>query len=356
LAELADQAMRKVWIFLFGLWIGRAGADVVAHPDVPCNPGEIRIWTAAMQLAADRIVGSKSGRALERVSPPNPNLDAVAKFQWDETAVLPETGWFVEAGPATEALAARATEKWRALAGPKAPAFKITGSGEAAFAGIKRDFSFRQAFAITSSLKLPWSDGKVPVSFFGTRGDRSGKHEEVRVLMYRPAERSYALQFPAQNGDDTLVLYLPAHASTMKAAMDDVRKWRSEWPKETGGPNAQDPRLHAKDDLRVPVVDLTFEGDLMTRFAGSIYFKGESVPWRIVQAKSSMQLNVDEKGVKFTATATMEAEPFSVAPKKVVPHPRWFWFDRPFFLFLWRDGAEWPYAGVWFGTADHFAK
>lgn len=309
-----------------------------------------------MQLAADRIVGSKSGRTLERVSPPNPALEAIAKFQWNETAVLPETGWFVEAGPATEALAARATEKWRALAGPKAPAFRVMGSGEAAFAGIKRDFVFRQAFARASGLKLPWGNEKEPVSFFGTRDERSGRHSEVRVLMHKPADRSYALQFPAQEGDDTLVLYLPAKIPAMQTAMEEVRKWRSEWPKESGGPNAQDPRLHAKDDLRVPVVDLTSEGDLMTQFAGLIYFKGESMPWRIVQAKSSMQLNVDEQGVKFAATATLEGEPFAEAPKKVVPQPRWFWFDRPFFLFLWRDGAEWPYAGVWFGAADHFAK
>jgi len=347
---------RAVWMVLFGLWVGRAGAEIIAHPEVSCNTGETRIWTAVMQLAADRIVGSKSGRIMERVSPPNPNLDAVAKFRWDETAVLPASGWFVEVGTASEELAARATEKWRALAGPAAPAFEVKGNGQAAFAGIKRDFSFRQAFANSGALRLLWGDGKVPVSFFGARDDRAGKHEEVRVLMYRPAERSYALQIPAQNGDDTLVLYLPTHPSTMKAAMDEVRKWRSSWPRESGGPNAQDPRLHEKDDLRVPVINLSSEGDLMTQFAGLISFKGENMPWRIVQAKSSVNLNVDEKGVKFTAAATMEGAPFSVASEKTVPLPRWFWFDRPFFLFLWRDGAEWPYAGVWFGTADHFAK
>ena len=356
MTELANQTMRTVWIFLFGLWIGRAEAHIVAHPDVRCSPGEIRIWTAAMQLAADRIVGSKSGRTLERVLPPNPTLEAIAKFQWNETAVLPETGWFVETGPATEALAARATEKWRALAGPKAPAFKIAGTGVAAFAAIKRDFSFRQAFARAGALKLPWGNAKEPVSFFGTRDERSERYSEVRVLMYKPTDQAYALQFPAQEGDDTLVLYLPAQISTMQAAMEEVRKWRSEWPRESGGPNMRDPRLHAKDDLRVPIIEVACEEDLMAQFTGAIDFKGESVPWRIVQAKSSMQLNVDEKGVKFAATATLEAEPFGVAPEKVVPQPRWFWFDRPFFLFLWRDGAEWPYAGVWFGKSDFFAK
>jgi len=230
------------------------------------------------------------------------------------------------------------------------------GSGEVAFAGIKRDFAFRQAFAKAGELKLSWGNERTPVSFFGTRKERSGRHSEVRVLMYKPDDKSYALQFPAKEGDDTLVLYLPAQPSTLQAAMEEVRKWRSEWPKESGGPNAQDPRLHARDDLRVPVIDLTCEGDLGNQLLGSIYFKNLRDPWRIVQARSSVSLNVDERGVKFAATATAEAEPFGVAPEKVTPHPRWFWFDRPFFLFLWRDGAKWPYAGVWFGTASYFCQ
>ena len=36
--------------------------------------------------------------------------------------------------------------------------------------------------------------------------------------------------------------------------------------------------------------------------------------------------------------------------------PRRFWFDRPFFLFLWRAAAAWPYAGVWLGSAEALAK
>jgi hypothetical protein len=125
---------------------------------------------------------------------------------------------------------------------------------------------------------------------------------------------------------------------------------RIRWAEPTGSPIARE------DDLRVPVIEIACEADLISQFAGALSFKDETLPWEIVQAKSSMQLNVDEKGVKFAATATLENAPFGVAPEKVVPQPRWFWFDRPFFLFLWRDGAEWPYAGVWFGTASYFAK
>jgi hypothetical protein len=29
--------------------------------------------------------------------------------------------------------------------------------------------------------------------------------------------------------------------------------------------------------------------------------------------------------------------------------PRRFLYDRPFFVFLWREGAEWPYFGAWIG-------
>lgn len=46
--------MRTIGVMLFGLWVSRADAEIVAHPNVPCPPGEVRIWTAAMQLAVDQ--------------------------------------------------------------------------------------------------------------------------------------------------------------------------------------------------------------------------------------------------------------------------------------------------------------
>jgi len=33
-------------------------------------------------------------------------------------------------------------------------------------------------------------------------------------------------------------------------------------------------------------------------------------------------------------------------------HPRQFIYDHPFFVFLWRDGAAWPYFGAWIGDAS----
>jgi hypothetical protein len=45
-----------------------------------------------------------------------------------------------------------------------------------------------------------------------------------------------------------------------------------------------------------------------------------------------------------------EADPFGAPPPK--PVPRRFIYDRPFFVFLWREHAEWPYLGVWIGDAS----
>jgi hypothetical protein len=39
--------------------------------------------------------------------------------------------------------------------------------------------------------------------------------------------------------------------------------------------------------------------------------------------------------------------PIPYDPPPVVP--RDFHYDRPFFVFLWREGAEWPYVGAWVG-------
>jgi hypothetical protein len=62
-----------------------------------------------------------------------------------------------------------------------------------------------------------------------------------------------------------------------------------------------------------------------------------------------------EKGASVRVEASIEEDPFGgySGPTTV---PRRFIYDRPFFVFLWRDGAEWPYFGVWIGDATALQK
>lgn len=85
--------------------------------------------------------------------------------------------------------------------------------------------------------------------------------------------------------------------------------------------------------------------DLLDRFE----WKAESV----MPPGQRVKFALSEKGGKVRAEVEMEAMPLSAAPPPPPPViPRVFRYDRPFFVFLWRRGAEWPYFGAWIGNAE----
>jgi hypothetical protein len=340
--------------------IASASAEIVsvAHPDVMAERGQTIVWTAAMQAAFDRLIGAKASMHFEKVTPDNPLIDRMRAFRWDETKTLPKDGWFALSGRATPALAKEATTAWRNMAGSNEPEIKFSDAPGtlAAVVGISRDFQFRKAFKPSADTGLMWKGEPEPLKFFGIRSTEAGDYaENVRVLAWHPVKRMQALQLMAKEGDDTMVLYMPEEAQNMLEAVTWVKAWRNEWDKQRGdGLSWDDPRLHEKDDLRIPEIDLDAEASLADSFAGAIQFKGVSIPYRVGRADTMTRLQVDATGVKFSSKAEMGVDPFGDLPPPPQPKPRRFWFDKPFFLFLWRDGADLPYAAVWFGDTSSF--
>ncbi len=62
-----------------------------------------------------------------------------------------------------------------------------------------------------------------------------------------------------------------------------------------------------------------------------------------------MAFELHERGARVRAVAEGGMDPFGGPPST---YPRDFSFGRPFFVFLWRDKAEWPYFGAWVGDAS----
>jgi hypothetical protein len=337
-----------------------ASAEIVSvpHPDVMAAPGQTIVWTAALQAAFDRLIGPKASMKFEKVTPDNSLIDQMRAFRWDETKTLPKDGWFALSGPATPELATEATTAWRKMAGSNEPEIKFSDAPGtlAAVVGISRDFQFRKAFKPSTDTGLMWRGSPEPLKFFGIRSTEAGNYADaVRVLAWHPAKRIQALQLMPKEGDDTMILYMPEESQTMLEAVTWVHAWRKEWETRKGdGLSWDDPRLHVEDDLRIPEIDLDARASLAESFAGVIQFKGESVPYRVDRAVTMTRLQVDATGVKFSSKAEMEMQPFGDLPPTPQPKPRRFWFDKPFFLFLWRDGADLPYAGVWFGDTSSF--
>lgn len=350
--------MRSALLALVSLTVS-ASAEIVSvpHPDVMVAPGQTVVWTAAMQAAFDRLIGSKASMKFEKVTPDNSLMDRMRAFQWDESKTLPKDGWFALSGPATPELAEKATTAWRKMAGANEPAIKFSDADGnlAAVVGISRDFQFKKAFKPSTDTGLMWRGSPEPLKFFGIRSTEAGDYAaNVRVLAWHPAKRMQALQLMAKEGDDTMVLYMPEEPQNMLEAVTWVQAWRDEWDKRKGdGLSWDDLRLHEEDDLRIPEIDLDAEASLADSFAGLIQFKGESIPYQVGRADTMTRLQVDATGVKFSSKAEMGMG-FGGLPPTPQPRPRRFWFDKPFFLFLWRDGADLPYAGVWFGDTSSF--
>jgi hypothetical protein len=113
-----------------------------------------------------------------------------------------------------------------------------------------------------------------------------------------------------------------------------------------------DPDLHALDDVRIPVLKLESNYDFRPQLDSTRSFGKAGDPWRIFMAKQLVKFQLTEKGAKIRVKVETGVEPFGGAPPSSRIEPRRFHYDRPFFVFLWRKGAGWPYFGVWIGDAS----
>ncbi len=343
--------MKKL-LLLFLLLVPTAAsraAEIVAiaHPEEKLPGDKTVVWTPLFQAAWDGL--QQGFGAPLKVDPPNVLMERLDDFKWDAKAVMPRDRWKVWSGEATQQLIDRANTEAARMLGEKAGPFRsmpnpIPGS-RIALGLLDRDMVFRKPLhpSVGAPLEFHSSDGgKSQVRFFGTRRKASsGYRGVVRVLAY--GEGTQALQI-ASDGDDCAVLYLPEKPLSMVEACGIVREWRANPLKGEWG-SAQDPNLHETDDVRIPVLRLENTTDFVPDLQGLRYFKS-GPPWIISKAEQRLKFQLTEKGAKLRAEEESEADPFG-EPSKL---PRFFHYDRPFFVFLWRDGAEWPYFGAWIGN------
>jgi hypothetical protein len=178
-------------------------------------------------------------------------------------------------------------------------------------------FEFKRAMLVGEAWDLSWQTGEG-FTFFGTRLEACANYSEtIRLLFHRPRVAAQALQFRGKNENEFLVLYLPESHQSMWEALSWIKTW--------AGSSSDPEMLTPGDDLRVPQVSLS---------------------------SPVFSLLVDGSGQKFKP----EYEPKLSADYFPGFKSRRFWFDRPFFLFLWKEESELPHAGIWFGDTSAFVK
>ncbi len=331
------------------------GFEAVAHPEEAFDASQTVLWTPLFQAAWD---DSWRGMRLERVEPPNALMTLLDSFKWDAQAVSPVSGWKVWAGSATAEFIARVNAEAAPMTGeaqsfPTAP----VENGRVAFGLLQRSLIFARPFYRSQQTPLSFQgkEKQTPVRFFGVRDKVSEFfRNSVRVLHYETGTHALHL---AGSDNEAAVLYLPREPVSFAAACANLRQWLSS-PLEGEFGSATDSWLHAQDDVRIPLIKLEAKHDFQPRLQGARFYRGEREPWRVVRALQRLNFDLTEKGAEIKVRVEMLTEPFGAAPEPPKPPkmvPRHFFFDRPFFVFLWRAGAEWPYFGAWIGDASALA-
>jgi hypothetical protein len=335
-----------------------ASAQVTSlmHPAEPVPPQRTVIWTPTFQVAWDRLNKDLGGKPT-KVEPPSEVMKRLDDFVWDPAATMPEGAWKAWAGPASKAFVDQVNKEVAEIAFDDLEPFSITQEDEqrrVVFAMLSRRLSFTKAFLPAKRDSMDFQcDGKSrAVQYFGIPRERADAYSgSVKVLAYRPAEKSHALEIQCRENDDRVVLFQPSKPLDFLTACSWLRTWRkADAGTEDSAGKWNDPYLHRKDEVRIPYVQLDVDTDFTSKLESYRFHNG--MPWRIAAASQLSRFRLHERGAEVEVRARIYADPFGGVETPVYT-PRRFYFDRPFFVFLWRAKAEWPYFGAWIG--DHSA-
>jgi hypothetical protein len=335
-----------------------AEITAVVHPEEKFDAGNTVVWTPLAQATWDRLNDFYGGKPV-KVEPPNELIEKLNLFEWDSAKVMPQKGWKTWAGTATAKFLEQVNLEARQITGEPEDAFRLQQENPQAgafFGLLDRELSFSRPFprSLKEPMEFAEKAGKQKVHFFGVRGKGSGVFS-VRVLSYLPAGKSHAVELLCSDPDETVLLYRPTDALDFATACGSLRAWRQEWDKRKASLKEDDPWLHAEDDLRIPYVKLDSTIDFKERLDALRVHPG-GVPARISRFEQEVKFTLHERGAKVQAKTSAE-DPFGGEPPETEkPVPRVFRYDAPFFVFLWRKGAEWPYFGAWVGDASAMEK
>jgi hypothetical protein len=338
---------------ILGAAVQCAHAEItaLAHPGEKLPADQTVVWSAVFQGAWDEL-NRTAGRPV-RVESPNELMTALDSFQWKPEEVMPEGAWKTWCGPATQDFLKQVNSEAAAITREPNAIFSLNSApnGSLAFFGIlDREVEFSRAFFRSTKIAMNFHTGQTqhPVRFFGVRGEPSDDFgADVRVLAWRPLDGSHAIQIRCKQADDSVILYLPPVNQDFVTACGWLRSWRSQFKPEATSFHAwNDNSLHRNDEIQIPYISLESKVDFAPLLGGARYCDKSPEPLVISRAEQITHFQLYEKGARVRVEVSGETHPISEPPATI---PRQFLYDRPFFVFLWRDRAEWPYFGAWIG-------
>lgn len=339
--------------FFYLLLTLTAHADILAVPHPACvfDDKHTVIWTPLFQAAWDALDDAPEGGGKPTVKPPNKVMEMLDGFAWKAEEVLPQGAWFVRAGPISRELYDKANQETQQRWGVQPFPFGPAGQeqGYAALAMLSQQVQYLTPFerAIHTALPFQAPTTKQSVRFFGTMNAENLRG--VRVIHYNGKLRTFALEVYCKGTDERVIFYMPAKSSSFAESCQQVLKWkRTEVYEQEDGSLLQD-RLQTNEEIRIPYVSLHNAADFTPLLQGERTYPKLGTPVLICKAQQTVFFQLDEKGADARAVVDISADPFATVDMSNV---RMFHFDRPFYVFLWREKAEWPYLGIWLGDTS----
>ncbi len=340
-----------------------AEVTAVAHPDEKFPTGGTVVWSPLFQAAWDRL-NEQSGGKPAKYEPPGPLMEKLDRFEWQSSSVMPASGWGIWSGPAIAATLDKANKGAAGIISSKDPVFSLKApdpAGTAVFGLLEPALEFETALYRSKTRPLAFGEGDAApkVKFFGVKGAQSQAFTQIKVLAYRPGERCHALEIPCKGGSESVILYRPSAGSAQDfaTACQWLKTWRKAWKADPDGSfQYNDPNFHLYDVLKIPYLKLDSTAGFEGRLGSTRIFPGKKPPQTIARAVQKLGFELHERGARVAEIIDLEPGCFSSNPVYPPSFPRLFVYDSPFFVFLWRKDAEWPYFGAWVGDASAMEK
>ncbi|MDP0490824.1 MAG: serpin family protein [Verrucomicrobiota bacterium JB023] len=292
-----------------------------------------------------------------------PLMRSVMEMRYSVEDNLPPDSFFAKGGPATLAFEKQLNEVIRGrFPGAFEPITVMPKNEHSLYALTLLDHSvqFRKPFFESKTKGLTFTDAKkrkTEVTFFGVTGKKSADFNHVRVLDFAAGQRA-AIGIPLQGNDEHLFLLMDESLNSFRASVDRCRQLILEQKELTHLREDAErfPRIHAKDDLRIPYVKFHADSELKKQLRSPVFRDGKT-PWRLANAEEQVAFELTESGTKVRLKSQSHLEPFGgPLPAKATPLERKIHFDRPFYLFLWRTGAKLPYFAVRIQSPDLLSR
>ena len=314
-----------------------------AAPDKPAVADTTHVWTAAFPAVWNQVSTGLGGGRIAFVQP-RPLADSLNAFiDTDWKPVLPPRHLLL-AGEATPEFCRNAGARLREMFPGETgfPALAPVEKGYAVICALNETLVFDPHFYRAKRTTLDFRTGSgrtVPVEYFGTTSELAGQFSGTTSVLQYVAGKSCVLALKTKDPDQEVILAKGLPAKTVAEAVEAVRPLRNPAKPDT---------LREGDTLKVPLLSFTRTDSYGSELEGVFSVAGKHLPWRFVSAWQWVKFDLDEEGARVKVVAAAGAEPFCVPlPPPPRPKPRFFLYDQPFHVLIWRKDAAWPYFAAW---------